>query len=418
MYQTIYFWFNRWKRRLLIAVALIGPGIITAIADNDAAGVSTYSMAAASFGYQIFIILIPMTILLAVTQEIGGRIAIVAEKGLADLIRERYGVRVALFMYGLLFFVNLAVVVMDVAGLKAALSLFGLNPTVFLPAIIVGLFLFVVLASYSVVERFFFILIAFYITYVASAFLAKPDWTMATQSLIIPHGPITPRFLYVAIAVIGTTITAWGQFFINSYVKDKHITPDHLKYNQIEVYIGAVITNTLTFFMMVAVAATIYANRILITDAADAALAITPFAGSFASLLFGVGLLFAGMLGCVIVALTTAYAFSEFFGYSGSLDETFRKSRLFYTTLLIQLALGTIVAIMPGISLFTITLIANFVNGLILPVIFYFLYQFANNEAIMGTHVNNKAQNWLLIGSAIVITTAGILSILGQLMGW
>ncbi len=411
-------WIHRWKTRLIIALAIVGPGLITAVADNDAAGVSTYSMAAATFGYQIFIILIPMTILLATTQEIGARIAIVAEKGLADLIRERYGVRVAIVMYCLLFFVNLAVVIMDIAGLKAALSLFGLNPTIFLPAIIVGLYFFVVLASYSIVERFFLVLVAFYITYVFSAFMAKPDWALATQSLVLPHGPITPRLLYVGIAVLGTTITAWGQFFINSYIKDKRLTTEHLKYNRAEIYLGAVVTDTLTFFMMVAVAATIYANRIVVTDAAQAAIAIRPFAGDFAGILFGVGLLFAGMLGCVIVALTTAYAFSEFFGYSGSLDETFRKSKLFYSTLFIQLIIGTSVAMLPNVSLFAITLAANFINGAILPIIFYFLYQFANNEAIMGTHTNNKMQNWLLIGSAAVIIFASSLGILGQLMGW
>lgn len=412
------YWLNNWKRRILIALAIVGPGIITAVADNDAAGVSTYSLAAATFGYQIFIILIPMTILLAVTQEIGARIAIVAEKGLADLIRERYGVRIALLMYGLLFFVNLAVVIMNVAGLKSALILFGLNPYIFLPAIIVGLFLFVVLNSYSIVERFFFILIAFYITYIASAFLAKPDWGLAVQSLVVPTGSITPRFLYTAIAVIGTTITAWGQFFINSYVKDKHLTVDQLKYSRVEVYLGAIVTDTLTFFLMVAVAATIFANKLTVTDAAGAALAITPFAGQFAGLLFGVGLLFAGLLGCVIVALTTAYAFSEFFGYSGSLDEHFRQSRLFYTTLLVQLVIGTIVALMPNISLFKITLAANFINGAILPIIFFFLYQFANNEAIMGTHVNNKAQNWMLALSSVIIITSVVVGIVGQMMGW
>ncbi len=410
--------FHRWKIRIIIALAIVGPGLITAVADNDAAGISTYSIAAATFGYQIFIILIPMTILLAVTQEIGARIAIVAEKGLADLIRERYGVRTAIVMYGLLFLVNLAVVIMDVAGLKAALSLFGLNPTIFLPAIIVGLYLFVVLARYSIVERFFLVLVAFYITYIFSAFMAKPDWALATQSLVVPHGPMTPRFLYVGIAVLGTTITAWGQFFINSYVKDKHLTTEYLKYNRAEIYLGAIVTDTLTFFMMVAVAATIFANKIIITDAAQAAMAIRPFAGNFAGILFGAGLLFAGMLGCVIVALTTAYAFSEFFGYSGSLDETFRKSRLFYTTLLIQLGIGTIVALMPNVSLFAITLAANFVNGAILPIIFYFLYQFANNEAIMGVHTNNKVQNWLLAGSAVIIIFASFLGLVGQIMGW
>ncbi len=414
----MFYWFTKWKRRILFALAIMGPGIITAVADNDAAGVSTYTMAAATFGYQAFIILIPMTILLAVTQEIGARIAIVAEKGLADLIRERYGVRVSILMYGLLFFVNLVVVIMNIAGLKAALILFGLNPYIFLPAIIVGLFLFVAMSSYSVVERFFLLLIVFYGTYIASAFMAKPDWALATRSLILPTGTITPRFLYTAIAVIGTTITAWGQFFINSYVKDKRVTVDQIKYNRLEIYLGAIVTDTLTFFMMVAVAATIYANKIHITDAAGAAIAIRPFAGEFAGVLFGVGLLFAGLLGCVIVALTTAYAFSEFFGYSGSLDEDLHKSKLFYTTLMVQLGIGTIIALMPNVSLFTITLAANFINGAILPIIFYFLYQFANNEAVMGKFVNNKAQNWMLAVSAVIIIVASLLGLIGQIMGW
>ena len=414
----MYYWFHRWKRRLFIALAILGPGIITAVADNDAAGVSTYSLAAAQFGYQAFIILIPMTILLAVTQEIGARIAIVAEKGLADLIRERYGVRIAIMMYLMLFFVNLVVVIMDVAGLKAALVLFGLNPYIFLPLIVIGLFFFVVISSYNSVERFFFILILFYATYIASAFLAKPDWGHAVQSLVIPQGTWTPKFIYTAIAVIGTTITAWGQFFINSYTKDKRLSQEQLKYSRAEVYLGSIVTDSLTFFMMVAVAATIYANRITITDAAGASIAIRPFAGDFAGILFGAGLLFAGIFGCIIVGLTTAYAFSEFFGYSGSIDEGFKKSRLFYTTLLIQLAIGTFVALMPNVSLFAITLASNFINGSILPVIFFFLYQFANNEAIMGTHVNNKAQNALLLGSSVVIIGATFVGILGQVLGW
>lgn len=412
------YWLNNWKRRIFIALAIIGPGIITAFADNDAAGVATYSVSAATFGYRMLIITIPMTILLAVTQEIGARIAIVAEKGLADLIRERFGVKIALVMFGLLFLVNMAVVVQNVSAIKAALRLFGLNPTFFLPAIVAGLFLFVTLAKYSVVERFFFVLIGFYGTYIASAWLAKPDWALAAQSMIIPEGPYTPHFLFTAIAVLGTTITAWGQFFINSYVKDKRVPLEHLKYNRLEVYLGAVFTNTFSFFMMVAVAATLFVNRIPITGAADAALAIRPFAGDLAGILFGGGLLAAGILGCIIVPMTTAYAYTEFFGYSGSLDEKFHESRQFYTMLLIQLTLALIITMFPGVSLFAITLMGNFFNGIILPVIFYFLYQFANNEAIMGAHVNNKAQNWMLGGSSGVILVAVVLSIVGQLMGW
>ena len=396
----------------------MGPGLITAFADNDASGVSVYSVAAAQFGYLILIITIPMTLLLAVTQEIGARLAIVAEKGLTDLIRERYGVRTAIWMFVFLFIVNMVVVIMDVSGIKSALTLFGLNPYVFVPIIVGFLALFVVAMNYKTTERFFLVLIGFYIMYIVSAVLAKPDWGTAFKSLIIPHGTVTPQFLYTAIAVLGTTVTAWGQFFINSYVKDKHVTVDNIKYNRWEIYLGAFLTDAFSFFMMVAVIATLYVNRVPITDAAQAAMAIRPFAGDLAGILFGLGLLVAGMLGCIIVPLSTAYAFSEFFGYSGSLDEDFRKSKLMYTIFFVQLIIGTLVVMIPQVSLFTITVIGNFINGAILPVIFYFLYQFANNEAIMGEHRNNRLQNWMLVGSGALISLGSIAGVVGQLAGW
>ena len=396
----------------------MGPGLITAFADNDASGVSVYSVAAAQFGYLILIITIPMTLLLAVTQEIGARLAIVAEKGLADLIRERYGVRTAIWMFVFLFIVNMVVVIMDVSGIKSALTLFGLNPYVFVPIIVGFLALFVVAMNYKTTERFFLILIGFYVMYIVSAILAKPDWGTAFKSLVIPHGTVTPKFLYTAIAVLGTTVTAWGQFFINSYVKDKHVTVDNIKYNRWEIYLGAFLTDAFSFFMMVAVIGTLYVNRVAITDAAQASMAIRPFAGDLAGILFGLGLLVAGMLGCIIVPLSTAYAFSEFFGYSGSLDEDFRKSKLMYTIFFVQLIIGTLVVMLPQVSLFTITVIGNFINGAILPVIFYFLYQFANNEAIMGEHRNNRLQNWMLVGSGILISLGSIAGVVGQLAGW
>lgn len=411
-------WFKHWFTRVLFIAALMGPGIITAVADNDAAGVSTYSLAAANFGYQIMIILIPMTLLLAITQEIGARIAIVAEKGLADLIREQFGVRIAIWMYSLLFFINLVVIITDVSGIKSALALFGLNPFITLPLIIAGLYFFVVRTKYSTIEKFFFILIGFYVTYIVSAFMAKPDWAVATKSLFIPTGTITPKFLYVSIAVLGTTITAWGQFFINSYVKDKRISIDNIKYNKLEIYLGAILTNALTFFIMVAVAVAIFQNHLTITDAAEASLAIRPVAGNFAGIMLGLGLLISGILGCVIVALTTAYAFSEFFGYSGSLDEDFHKSKLFYSTLLVQLVIATLVVMLPQISLFTISLVSNFLNGICLPIVFFFLYKIANNESIMGQYKNNHWQNFMLVSASLLIILATGISITGSILGW
>ncbi len=410
------FW-STYKRRLLIILAVLGPGLITAFADNDAGGVATYSVAAAKFGYSMLTTMIPITLVLFVTQEIGSRIAVVSGKGLADHIRERFGIKISLVVFTLLFFVNFAVILQDVGGFKAAFQLFHINIYIFLPISIGLLFLFIVKSSYKRIERFFLVLILFYLTYFISAIQSKPDWHLVAKALVVPVGHISFAYLYTAIAVLGTTVTAWGQFFINSYVKDKKLTVDKLKYNQVEISIGAVLTNLFTLFMMVAVTATIWIHHITINDAADATLAIQPFAGVLASAMFAIGLFVAGLIGTVIVPLATAYAFSEFFGFEGSLDTTFAKSKLFYLMFIFQVGLGTIVTLLPQVSLFKITLYADFLNGIFLPVIFIFLYKIGNNKEIMGDHVNTKLQNILLIGSGVIITVGAIVGGFGTLLG-
>lgn len=405
------------KTKLLIILAVMGPGLITAFADNDAGGVATYSVAASKFGYSMLTTLIPITVVLMITQEIGSRIAIVSGKGLADLIRERYGVRIALAVFALLFFVNFNVILQNVGGLKAGLQLFHINIVFALPLMIAGLFFFIGLASYTKVEKFFLFLILFYAAYFLSAILAKPDWGLVVKSLFVPEKSVMSfNYLYTSIAVLGTTVTAWGQFFINSYVKDKKLTVDRLKYNRWEIYLGAILTDAFSLFMMVAVAATIFQNHIVIQAADEAALAIKPFAGELAFILFGVGLLIAGFIGAAIVPLATAYAFSEFFGYEGSLDQRFDKSKLFYGLFLMQILLALVVMSLPEISLFHITLYADFLNGLFLPIIFFFLYRFANNGEIMGNYRNNRIQNVLLVGSGIMITLAAVVGGLGELL--
>lgn len=404
------------KRRLLILLAVFGPGIITAFADNDAGGVATYSVAASKFGYSILTTLIPITLVLMITQEIGARIAIVTGKGLGDLIREKFGIRISLLIFSLLFIVNFGVILQNLGGLKSALSLFQLDYRIFLPILIAFLFFFIIKSSYSKIERFFLFLILFYSAYFVSALLAKPDWGLAAKSIIVPTGPISFDYLYTSVAVLGTTVTAWGQFFINSYVKDKKITPEKLKYQRFEIYAGAILTNLFSLFMMVAVAATIFMNSVAIESASDAALAIKPFAGQLASVMFGGGLLIAGFLGCAIVPLATAYAFSEFFGYEGSLDTDLKKSRFFYGFFLLQIILGALVILSPNLSLFKITLYADFLNGIMLPVLFFFLYKIANNEELMGSHRNTKFQNFLLVSSGIIITLAASFGAIGKLL--
>lgn len=408
--------FVRNSKRIILFLAVLGPGLITAFADNDAGGVATYSVAASKFGYSILTTLIPITIVLAITQEIGARIAVVTGKGLGDLIRERFGIKISVVIFILLFFVNFGVILQDIAGLKDGLGLFKLNYQFFLPLVLIFLFIFIVAASYKKIERLFLFLIFFYLAYFFSAILAKPDWQLTVKSLLIPHGKINFDYLYTSIAVLGTTVTAWGQFFINSYIKDKKLTTNKLKYEQTEIYIGAFLTDLFSLFIMLAVIATLFMHGIKIEGAAEAAIAIKPLAGDLASILFGLGLLVAGFLGSAIVPLATAYAFAEFFGYEGSLDTGFSKSRLFYTFFIIQIALGTIVVFFPQISLFKITLYADFFNGIMLPVIFFFLYKFANDQELMGQYRNTKIQNMLLVGSGIIISIAAILGGLGKFL--
>lgn len=411
-------WWQRTRNTLIIIIAVFGPGLITAFADNDAGGVATYSTAAAKFGYLALTTLIPITLVLAITQEIGARIAIVSGKGLADLIRERFGIKITIFVFICLFLVNFGVVIQDVGGLQGGLHLFGLNEKILTPFILLLLFYFIIKANYKKIEKFLLVLICFYLTYLISAVLAKPDWGLAAKSLIMPTAKITPEYLYTSIAVLGTTVTAWGQFFINSYVKDKHVNVNKLKYSQWEIYIGAILTNVFSLFMIVAVAATIFVHNIGIKDAADASLAIRPFAGDLAGIMFGFGLIVAGLIGLAIVPLATAYAFSEFFGYRGSLDETsLSKDKLFYGFFLIQIFLGLVVMYFPNTSLFQITLLADFFNGMMLPLIFFFLYKIANDREIMGEYQNTKLQNILLVGSGIVISIGTIIGGLGHFFG-
>lgn len=402
------------KAKIIIILAVIGPGLITAFANNDASGVATYSVAASKFGYNMLTVFIPIAIVLMITQEIGSRMAVVTGKGLADLIRERYGIRVTMLVFLLLFIVNFGVILQDIGGLKAAAELFKMNVLVFLPICVLMLFIIITNASFSKIEKLFLFLILIYAVYFFSAVLAKPDWKLVTKSLFIPQGKISFNYIYTSVAVLGASVTAWGQFFINSYVKDKKLTVDKLKYNRWEIYIGAVLTVVFTLLLMVAVSATIYVHGIEIRNASDAALALKPFAGEMASLLFGIGLLNSGLMGAAIVPLTTAYAFSEFFGFEGSLDQSFNKSKLFYSLFAFQILLATIIVLLPQVSLFKITLYANFLNGIFLPVIFFFLYRFSNNDEIMGKYKNSSLQNILLISSGAVITIAALAGGLGE----
>lgn len=411
--------FSSLRHRLLLFLAVLGPGVIAAIADNDAAGVATYSIVGAEFGYSMLFILLLTTVLLAVTQEIGARLGIVTGKGLADLIRENYGVRTACFIFGILSIANMGSIVSNFAGLMAATSIFALPKVPFLLLFVILMILFVYKGNYQINQRIFLGSTLFYIAYIFAAFFAKPHWSEAFVQLVSPFSiQWSWKYMFAAIALVGTTITPWGQFFIQSFVVDKKLTPDKLKYEQTEVYFGAFLTNFFSFFMIVAIAATLFANKIPINGPQEAALAITPFAGQFASLLFSFGLLNAGFMGATIISLSTAYAYSEFFGYEGSLDSKFARGKSFYIIFFTQIVIASLIVLIPRISLFKIVLYTQSLNGILLPVIMYFLLHLANNKSLMGQHTNTPVYNYICVISLFVISVASVVVLIGGLFGF
>ncbi|PIY70474.1 Mn transporter [Candidatus Roizmanbacteria bacterium CG_4_10_14_0_8_um_filter_36_36] len=396
--------FQKNKHRIAIFLAVFGPATITAISDNDAAGVATYSLAGAKFGYSILFILIFITVLLAITQEMGVRIATVTGKGLGDLIRERYGIIVSVFVFFALSIANLGSVVANFSALKAVFHMFNLPVLPMLVAAIVFCYLLVGKGNYHTNQRVFLLAIILYFSYIFSAFKAHPNWNLALSNLFYPTGvSLNKEYIFGAIAVLGTTITPWGQFFVHSFVIDKKMGVDKLKYAQLETYFGAFLTDFFTFFMIVATAATLFTHKISLVSGEQAALAIRPFAGELAGILFGIGLINAALMGIIIISLTTAYAFSEFFGYEGSLDSSLERGKLFYGIFIFQLIISFILVMMPSISLFKIVFYTQSLNSLLLPFVLYFLLKITNNKDLMGEHTNNRFYNVLAIFGSITI---------------
>lgn len=409
--------FRRLKKNFPIFLAVLGPGLITAVADNDAGGVATYTVAAAMYGMASQYLIVPTTVLLAVTQEIGARLSIVTGKGLGALIRETYGVRVAVAIFSFYFIVNQGVVLQNVSGLKAALQLFGFPWEVSLVAAALILIIAVVKLSYKNIQRVFLAMILFYLAYLASAILARPNWGEALrESFVFPRqvNVFDTSYWFSLIAVLGTTITAWGQFFVSSYIVDKGLHAGQLKEERAEVYGGAVVTNFFSWMMALCVTATLFVNGILVTGASEAALAMQPFAGPFASVLFAGGLFGASLLGLTIVPLATAYVFTELFGYERTLNANFKTGRPFYIFFILQIAVAALVALYPAVNLFSLTLYADYLNGAMLPVIFYFLMRFSEDPHLMGEHVSKGWRKVFVRAAAAAITLAVVATVVGK----
>jgi Mn2+/Fe2+ NRAMP family transporter len=320
-------------------------------------------------------------------------------------------------MFAILLVANVGTLVTELSAVKTTSGMFGVPPAPAVIVIVIIAFALITRGNYKVTQSIMLVACAFFLVYIFSAVKAKPDWNLALTNLIYPHGvAFSPGYLkdylIIGMGVLGTTITPWGQFFISSFAYDKKIEKGKVALSQFETYWGAFLTDFFSFFMIVATAATLFVNQIVLDSGERAALAIAPFAGKIASELFAVGILNAGFMGLVVVSLSTAYAFAEFFGLSGSLDDSFKKSKTFYILYIAQLLVATLFVLLANINLFEIALVTQIINAIGLPLVFFFLIKLTSDHDLMGEFVNRAFQrNFATVGS-VVIVLASIFTII------
>ncbi|HEY5489491.1 MAG TPA: divalent metal cation transporter [Candidatus Limnocylindrales bacterium] len=391
------------RARFLATLAVLGPGIVSGFADNDAGGITTYSIAGARFGYDLLWVLLVTQIALLVTQEIGARLGLATGQGLTGLIRERFGLRWAAFAAGTMIVANLGSTVSEFAGIAAALSLFGVPAALSALLAAVAVMVLIGAGSFSRVQ-YGFVLIGVLVSgaYLISAVLAHPDWGLALHNLVVPQGAFDGAYMLAVVGVVGTTITPWGQQFIQAYVVDKRIRPEEMNAERLDVLIGVFITNVVGAFIVVACAATLFASGIFnISSAADAAQALKPIAGNIASLLFAIGLLAASLLGLGVVPLASAYTAAEVFGWEQGVGWRIREAPAFYGLLAFFIGFAALFMLIPGLPLIQVMFGAQVLNGLLLPVILVFVMLLVGDRKIMGHLVSGRIN--LILGWGVTV---------------
>ena len=411
---------KRWKSRTLLFLAVVGPGIITANVDNDAGGILTYSQAGAQYGFLLLWTMIPITLALIVVQEMSARMGAVTGKGLSDLIREEFGLRITFLMMLGILIINFGNVVTEFIGIATSLELFGLSHYITVPICAVIVWLIVVKGQYKSVEKVFLAASFFYITYIFAGALAHPLWKDAAIATIKPPALKAFRdqaYLFMVIGVVGTTIAPWMQFYLQASIVEKGVTRRNLKASRWDVITGCMFTDIVAWFIIVACAATLYVHGVRdITYAADAAQALKPLAGQYAYILFAVGLFNASLFAASILPLSTAYTVCEGLGFESGVDKKFGEAPFFYWlyTLLI-VAGGILVLLIPGAQLVRIVLWSQVLNGVVLPFVLIFMLLLINKKELMGEYVNSHLFNavaWattiLIVGLSLALAWASV----------
>ncbi len=401
---------GKWWRSLAIFFALIGPGIITSNVDNDAGGITTYSLAGSEYGLTLLWTLVPITFALIIIQEMCARMGVVSGKGLSDLIRERFGARVTFYLMIVLFLANLGNTVSEFAGVAASMEIFGVSRYVSVPFSAAFVWWLVVKGNYKSVEKVFLFACVFYLSYIVSGFLGKPDWGAVGSSILKPTFRMETGFLTMAVALIGTTIAPWMQFYLQSSVVDKGLKTDDYPFIRIDVIFGSVMVNVIAFFIIMLCAVTLFQNGIRIDSAKDAAQALAPLAGEYCSWLFAFGLLNASLFAASILPISTAYTICEAFGWESSLNCKFIEAPQFYGLYSLMVLLGAAVILLPDLPLIGIMYYSQVINGAILPIILVFMLLLVNDRRIMGKYKNG------LLGNIVSWLTVAILTFLSLAM--
>lgn len=392
---------------ILLFLGVMGPGLIAGLAGNDAGGIATYSVLGADTGLRMLWILPITTLMLVIVLEMAARMGAVTGQGLGDLIRDEFGIRWTLFAMVVLLIANGANVVAEFAGAAAALEIFGIPRFVTVPVVAAGIWALVVFAGYRVVERVFLSVAVVFLAYVVSAFVAGPNWGDVGRGLVTPSVSFDTQTLLLMVATVGTTVTPYMFFYLQSSVADKGLGPEELSFERADAILGGVWTNVIALFIVVVAAATLFPRGVHIQTAEEAALALAPVAGNFAKALFAFGLFGASVLAATVMPLTTSYAVCESFGWESGVSRKFSEAPVFmglYTALIV---IGAVVVLVPGLPLFGVILVSQNLNGILLPIVLIFMLRLVNKPRLMGSHVNPPWLNvvtWGLTGLIILLT--------------
>ena len=400
---------SRLRYHVAVFFAVIGPGFITAVVDNDSGGIFTYSAAGARYGYLPLWTLLPITVVLIITQEMCSRMGAVTGKGLSDLIREEFGLRITFLLMALLVLANLTNVIAEFAGVASSLELFHISRYISVPLAALAVWFVVVKGNYRSVEKIFLFACVFYVTYVISGFLVKPDWKEAAIYSVKPVLLLEPGYIYMLIGMVGTTIAPWMQFYLQAAVVEKGITANEYAESRIEVIVGCIMTSVIAFFIIVACAGAIYTVKPReIQDAREAAEGLRPF-GNYAFLLFSAGLFNASIFAACILPLSTAYSVCEGLGFESGVNRRLREAPVFYFLYTLLIVAGAGVILLPGFPLVRLILLSQVLNGVLLPFVLIFMILLINKQSLMGAWINPRwfnAVSWFTVIFMIGLTLA------------